>query len=93
MLGLSERLDHKPSELSGGQRQRVAIARALCSKPSLLLADEPTGALDQSSGAEVLKLFTKLHDMGNTIVMITHDLNVADQAQRIVKIVDGKLLS
>ena len=91
MLGLSERLDHKPSELSGGQRQRVAIARALCSKPSLLLADEPTGALDQSSGAEVLKLFTKLHDMGNTIVMITHDLNVAKGAERTVRIVDGEL--
>ena len=93
MLGLSGRIRHKPSELSGGQRQRVAIARALCSKPSLLLADEPTGALDQNSGAEVLRLFNKLNEMGNTIVMITHDLNVADQAQRIVKIVDGKLLS
>ena len=93
MLGLSGRIRHKPSELSGGQRQRVAIARALCSKPSLLLADEPTGALDQNSGAEVLRLFNKLNEMGNTIVMITHDLNVANQAQRIVKIVDGKLLS
>ncbi|MCR5121395.1 MAG: ABC transporter ATP-binding protein [Ruminococcus sp.] len=91
MLGLSERLDHKPSELSGGQRQRVAIARALCSKPSLLLADEPTGALDQSSGIEVLKLFTKLHEMGNTIVMITHDMNVAGWAQRTVRIVDGEM--
>ena len=91
MLGLSERIHHKPSELSGGQRQRVAIARALCSKPSLLLADEPTGALDQSSGTEVLKLFTKLHEMGNTIVMITHDLNVAKWAQRTVRIVDGEM--
>ncbi|WP_080770453.1 ATP-binding cassette domain-containing protein [Ruminococcus flavefaciens] len=91
MLGLSERIHHKPSELSGGQRQRVAIARALCSKPSLLLADEPTGALDQSSGTEVLRLFTKLHEMGNTIVMITHDLNVAKWAQRTVRIVDGKM--
>ncbi len=80
MLGLSERIHHKPSELSGGQRQRFAIARALCSKPSLFLADEPTGALDQSSGTEVLKLFTRLHEMGNTIVMITHDLNVAKWA-------------
>ncbi|MBP5582299.1 MAG: ABC transporter ATP-binding protein [Ruminococcus sp.] len=92
MLGLSKRIHHKPSELSGGQRQRVAIARALCSKPSLLLADEPTGALDQSSGTEVLRLFTKLHEMGNTIVMITHDLNVAKWAQRTVRIVDGKML-
>lgn len=91
MLGLSDRLKHKPSELSGGQRQRVAIARALCSKPSLLLADEPTGALDQQSGTEVLKLFTKLHEMGNTIVMITHDMNVANWAQRTVKIVDGEI--
>ena len=91
MLGLSGRKNHKHSELSGGQRQRVAIARALCSKPSLLLADEPTGALDQSSGTEVLKLFTKLHEMGNTIVMITHDLNVANWAQRTVRIVDGEI--
>jgi len=91
MLGLSDRLKHKPSELSGGQRQRVAIARALCSKPSLLLADEPTGALDQQSGTEVLRLFTKLHEMGNTIVMITHDMNVAKWAQRTVNIVDGKI--
>ena len=91
MLGLSGRKNHKPSELSGGQRQRVAIARALCSKPSLLLADEPTGALNQNSGTEVLKLFTKLHEMGNTIVMITHDLNVANWAQRTVRIVDGEI--
>ncbi len=92
MLGLSDRLRHKPSELSGGQRQRVAIARALCSKPSLLLADEPTGALDQQSGTEVLRLFTKLHEMGNTIVMITHDMNVAKWAHRTVNIVDGQML-
>lgn len=91
MLGLSDRIHHKPSELSGGQRQRVAIARALCSKPSILLADEPTGALDQKSGTEVLKLFTKLHEIGNTIVMITHDLNVAQWAQRTVRIVDGEV--
>ena len=91
MLGLSDRLKHKPSELSGGQRQRVAIARALCSKPSLLLADEPTGALDQQSGIEVLRLFTKLHEMGNTIVMITHDMNVAKWAERTVNIIDGEL--
>ena len=91
MLGLSDRLQHKPSELSGGQRQRVAIARALCSKPTLRLADEPTGALDQSSGTEVLRLLTKLHEIGNTIVMITHDLNVAKWAQRTVRIVDGEM--
>lgn len=91
MLGLTERVSHKPNELSGGQQQRVAIARALVGQPAILLADEPTGALDQNSGAEVLKLFKRLHDMGNTIVMITHDLNVAKHAERVVRIVDGML--
>lgn len=91
MLGLKERIDHKPNELSGGQQQRVAIARALVGEPAILLADEPTGALDGNSGKEVLKLFRNLNDMGNTIVMITHDLNVAKHAGRIVRIVDGEL--
>lgn len=91
LLGLDQRLKHKPSELSGGQQQRVAIARALVGTPTLLLADEPTGALDSTSGEEVLKLFKKLNDMGHTIVMITHDLNVAKAAKRIVRIVDGEL--
>lgn len=91
LLGLDHRVDHKPSELSGGQKQRVSIARALVGKPAILLADEPTGALDQNSGKEVLKLFRELNDMGNTIVMITHDLTVAQSAQRIVRIVDGQL--
>ncbi len=91
MLGLTERIHHKPNELSGGQQQRVAIARALVGQPALLLADEPTGALDQNSGAEVLKLFKKLHDMGNTIVMITHDLSVAKHAERVVQIIDGEI--
>lgn len=91
LLGLEERVRHKPSELSGGQKQRVSIARALVGKPAILLADEPTGALDQSTGKEVLKLFQELNEMGNTIVMITHDLNVAKAAQRIVRIVDGQL--
>lgn len=92
MLGLSERMEHRPSELSGGQQQRVAIARALVGKPAILLADEPTGALDRNSGNEVLKLFQNLNDMGNTIVMITHDLSVAEHAGRMVRIVDGELL-
>jgi putative ABC transport system ATP-binding protein len=92
LLGLSERIRHKPRELSGGQQQRVAIARALVGEPALLLADEPTGALDQNSGKEVLKLFGRLNEMGNTIVMITHDLTVAQNAKRIVRIVDGELL-
>ena len=91
MLGLTDRIHHRPRELSGGQQQRVAIARALVGEPAILLADEPTGALDQASGKEVLKLFARLNEMGNTIVMITHDLNVAQKAKRIVKIVDGML--
>lgn len=91
MLGIEERIHHKPRELSGGQQQRVAIARALVGEPALLLADEPTGALDQNSGREVLKLFHRLNEMGNTIVMITHDLSVAQNAGRIVRIVDGEL--
>lgn len=91
LLGLDHRVDHKPSELSGGQKQRVSIARALVGKPSILLADEPTGALDQQSGKEVLKLFQEINERGNTIVMITHDLNVAKSAKRIVRIVDGQL--
>lgn len=91
LLGLDNRISHKPNELSGGQKQRVSIARALVGKPAILLADEPTGALDQSSGRDVLKLFRELNEMGNTIVMITHDLGVAQSAERIVRIVDGKL--
>ena len=91
LLGLEERIRHRPSELSGGQKQRVSIARALVGQPAILLADEPTGALDQSSGKDVLKLFQEINEMGNTIVMITHDLNVAKSAKRIVNIVDGQL--
>ncbi|MCC8137851.1 MAG: ABC transporter ATP-binding protein [Clostridiales bacterium] len=91
MLGLQDRVHHKPRELSGGQQQRVAIARALVGEPAILLADEPTGALDQASGKEVLKLFRRLNEMGNTIVMITHDLGVAENAKRIVRIIDGEL--
>ena len=91
LLGIDHRLSHKPAELSGGQKQRASIARALVGNPALLLADEPTGALDSSSGKEVLRLFEKLNDMGNTIVMITHDLNVARAAGRIVHIIDGQL--
>ena len=92
LLGLDNRIAHKPSELSGGQKQRVSIARALVGQPAILLADEPTGALDQSSGKDVLKLFQELNEMGNTIVMITHDLNVAQYAKRIVKIIDGRMV-
>lgn len=91
MLGLGDRMNHKPNELSGGQKQRVAIARALVGLPAILLADEPSGALDSKMGKEVLKLFGKLNAMGNTIVMITHDLEVAKAAQRVVRIIDGQL--
>lgn len=91
MLGLEDRIQHKPRELSGGQQQRVAIARALVGEPAILLADEPTGALDQASGKEVLRLFERLNQLGNTIVMITHDLAVAQNAHRIVRIIDGEL--
>lgn len=91
LLGIDHRLLHKPNELSGGQKQRVSIARALVGDPAILLADEPTGALDSTSGKDVLKLFERLHEMGNTIVMITHDLGVAQHAQRIVHIIDGEL--
>ncbi|MEA4889320.1 MAG: ABC transporter ATP-binding protein [Clostridiaceae bacterium] len=91
LLGLDNRLKHKPSELSGGQQQRVSIARALVGEPAVLLADEPTGALDTASGHEVLKLFKRLNDMGNTIVMITHNMDVAKAAGRVVRIVDGEL--
>ena len=91
LLGIDHRLRHKPSELSGGQKQRVSIARALVGQPAILLADEPTGALDRSSGQDVLKLFKRLNEMGHTIVMITHDLNVAQAATRFVHIIDGQL--
>ncbi|MBQ3131869.1 MAG: ABC transporter ATP-binding protein [Clostridia bacterium] len=91
MLGMSQRLNHKPNELSGGQQQRVAIARALIGEPKLLLADEPTGALDSATGREVLKLFRELNQMGHTIMMITHDMSVAENAGRIVRIIDGEI--
>lgn len=91
MVGLLERIEHKPNELSGGQQQRVAIARALVTKPALLLADEPTGALDSSTGKEILELFKSLNDAGNTIIMITHDLNVAKASKKILNLDDGVL--
>ena len=88
---MKARMSHKPAELSGGERQRVAVARALVNEPSLLLADEPTGNLDSRTGREILNLFHRIHDQGNTIIMVTHDREVADQAQRIIHIRDGQI--
>ena len=90
-VGLEDRTTFLPTQLSGGQKQRVAIARAMINSPSILLADEPTGALDQASGKQVMELFQKLNDEGTTILMITHDANVASFARRTVKIIDGEL--
>jgi len=90
-VGLGDRIDHRPGELSGGQQQRVAVARALVTDPALILADEPTGNLDSHSTADVLRLLDELHDQGRTIVLITHEHDVAESAQRIVRILDGQI--
>ena len=90
-VGLGDRLDFRPTQLSGGQKQRVAIARAMVNNPKILLADEPTGALDSKSGEQIMELFSKLNEEGVTIVMITHDANVAARAKRIVHIIDGEI--
>ena len=92
-VGLWEKAKHKPSELSGGQQQRVSIARALAGKPALILADEPTGALDSKSGMEIMQMLHELHSEGNTIIIITHDMNVAKQANRIITIKDGLIVN
>ena len=93
MVELSDRMDHKPNELSGGQRQRVAIARALVNNPSIILADEPTGNLDSQTGLEIMKLFDKLHSEGNTIILVTHERDIAEYAHRVISIRDGKIAS
>ncbi len=92
-VGLGDRMLHRPSEMSGGQRQRVAIARALVTNPSILLADEPTGNLDSSTGDEIMKLFDSLHNQGNTLIVVTHEGHVADHARRVVRLSDGDIVN
>ena len=91
-VGLADKLKHFPNQLSGGQQQRVSIARALVGSPSVILADEPTGALDSKTGRDVLHLLQELHREGNTVILITHDNSIAAQAQRIVRLEDGKII-
>ena len=92
-VGLSDRVYHKPNELSGGQRQRVAIARAVVNRPSIILADEPTGNLDSKNSNEIMKIFKRIHQKGNTIILVTHETEIAKNANRIIKLKDGQILT
>ena len=93
MVGLKDRMDHVPNQLSGGQRQRVAIARALVTKPAILLADEPTGNLDSATTVEIMALFDQLHVDGQTLIIVTHEPDIADRCGRVITLRDGKLIS
>lgn len=90
-VGLGDRMDHKPNELSGGQRQRVAVARALVNNPSIILADEPTGNLDSKTSVDIMKLFGMIHELGNTIILVTHEESIAKYAHRIIRLLDGEI--
>lgn len=90
-VGLSDRMDHKPNQLSGGQRQRVALGRALINKPSIILADEPTGNLDSKTSLEIMELFDAIHESGNTVIMVTHEEDIAARAHRIIRLIDGMI--
>ncbi|MDD3738861.1 MAG: ABC transporter ATP-binding protein [Lentimicrobiaceae bacterium] len=92
-VGLTDRIDHKPNEISGGQRQRVAIARALVNQPSIILADEPTGNLDSKTSVEIMRLLQDIHKMGNTIILVTHEEDIAKYSRRIIRIIDGEIES
>jgi len=92
-VGLSDRITHKPNELSGGQRQRVAVARALVNKPSIILADEPTGNLDSKTSLDIMDLFDDIHELGNTIIVVTHEEDIAKRARRVIRLMDGEVES
>ena len=92
-VGLADRMDHRPNQLSGGQRQRVAVGRALVNNPSIILADEPTGNLDSKTSVEIMKLFDEIHQAGNTVIIVTHEEDIARHCKRIIRLIDGQIAS